>query len=158
MSLHVVREDILRLSADPLVLGHFADVRPLAGNTARLDWVLNAAVSRAWRSNPSLFEFGRLTLLATGGKFPFPRVLVVGLGRKDRFAREERREAFRIGLSSAVSIGGARAVVEPFPCPASGDPFLGAAEDLEKALAGVGKGPIEVTLAVEAASSARRRA
>lgn len=157
MSLRTVREDILRLAADPLVVGHFSDVRPLVGNAGRLDWTLNAALSRAWRANPALLDFGRLTLVATGAKFPFPRTLLVGLGRRERFGREERREAYRIAAASAVSLGAGRLVFEAFPQPASADPFAGSEEDLERALAALPRRPAEVVFAAEGAAAGRRR-
>jgi leucyl aminopeptidase len=154
VSLRPVREDILSIPADPAVLGHFSDVRPLAGPAGRLDWILNAALSRAWRRRSDLFEFGRLTLLATGGRFPFPRVIVVGLGARERFGREERREAYRLALGSALSLGGTRVSLEAFGRP--GVEPAGAADDLEGALSSLPRRPVDVTLALEGGGSGRR--
>jgi hypothetical protein len=154
VSLRPVREDILSISADPVVLGHFSDVRPLAGAAGRLDWILNAALSRAWRRRSDLFEFGRLTLLATGGRFPFARVIVVGLGAQERFGREERREAYRLALRSAFAIGGTQVAFEAFG--RTGFDPGGAADDLEVALTSLPRRPVDVTLALEGGGSGRR--
>jgi hypothetical protein len=158
MGLRLLREDALRVAADPLVLGHFADAPPLAGSPARLDWILNGLLSRAWRSRPDLFSRGHLTLLDTGGKFPFPRALLVGLGPRARFTREERRESYRIALQAAGKVGGAMVAIEPFPLGDDEAEAAGTAEhDLRTALDSLPRSPGEVTL-IERPVTAGKRA
>ncbi len=157
MSFNVLREDALRTAADHLVLGHFSDERPLTGTPGRLDWTLNAVLSRAWRKRPDLLDFGRMTLAATEGKFPFPRILLVGLGPRARFSREERREAYRIALLSASRVGAGRLAVESFPLGGKEADGMGASEqDLRQALDSLPRPPAEVVFLEKAPPAARR--
>ncbi len=157
MGFRLLREDALRVASDPLVLGHFADARPLAGSPARLDWVLNALLSRAWRSRPGLFDYGRLTLLDTGGKFPFPRALLVGLGPRARFTREERREAYRIALQAAERGGAAMVAIEPFPLGVEEAEAAGASEqDLRMALDSLPRARGEIMLLERPVAAGKR--
>ncbi len=147
MKTSALEGDILALPGDTLVLGQFGDERPLLRAAGRLDWLLNAALSRLWRARPALFSFGGMAAAVTGGRVPAPRAVVVGLGEKGRFDRERRVEAFRVALRAAAGMGARQLLLEAFPL---GDGHLGAVEEdlalAARAEAGIA---LEVTLVRE---------
>ncbi len=128
MKLHLRGSDPMKFDGDALILGHFDDICPLTGFMGQLDWVLNASISKLWKKRPDLFQFGTITLLATQGKISAFQVLLVGLGSKDKFNREMRREAFTLGFSSAAGIGAEKLAIEAFPV--NGDRDRNIDEDL----------------------------
>ncbi len=115
MKLHLRGSDPMSFKGDVLILGHFSSVCPLWGYTGMLDWVLNASVSRLWKEKSDLFDFGNVTLLATQGKVNAGQILLLGLGREDVFTRELRKEAYRLGFTSAAGLGARKLALEAFP-------------------------------------------
>ena len=139
--------DILNFRGDLLALGHFSDLRPLTGPLAWFDWRSNASVSRLWKDREDLFRFGRMTLVASQGKVPAGGVLVAGLGTREHFTVDLRREIYRQILHSARGLRGASLAVEAFPT--GGRLGLAAVEDFTAAAREVGQGgPPAVSLFV----------
>ncbi len=136
MKLHLRGSDPMKFDGDALILGHFEDICPLTGFLGQLDWILNASISNLWKKKPDLLQFGTVTLLATQGKISASQVLLVGLGSRDKFNREMRREAFALGFCSAAGIGVERLAIEAFPV--NGDYDRNIDEDLIKAFSSTG--------------------
>lgn len=89
--------------ADVLIITAFADDRPLVGLGGLTDWRLCGALS-AWRIGGfSTGALGERVLYPAGRRLSHPRVLLMGLGRRDEF-RTER--AFQVATSAAEAAAG----------------------------------------------------
>ena len=122
----------LNYKGDLLVVGHFADIRPLTGAAAAMDWRLNASMSALWKAKSDLLDFGTLTLFPSQQKTKFDGVLLVGLGPKEEFTRDLRREAYRLAVTSASGIGIRALAAEGFTVPDGGEDDM--MEDFRRAL------------------------
>jgi len=132
MTVQIRGGNALNYRGDVLLLFHPADVKPLNGTLALLDWRCNAAISVLWKRKPDLFKFGQLTVLATGGKIPTQTVILTGLGPGENFGPDLRAEAYRLALDAAVKLGGGKVAVEGIPL--SGLQDEGVLEDLVAAV------------------------
>jgi len=112
MAIQIRGGNALNFRGDVLLLFHPSDVKPLAGTLAMLDWRCNAAVSILWKRKPDLFRFGQLTVLATRNKIPTETVILTGLGPREEFDRDLRKEAYRLALDAAAKLGGGKVAVE----------------------------------------------
>lgn len=115
MNLHLRGGDPLKYRGDVLILGHFSDIRPLTGTVAYLDWMFNASISNLWKAKSSLLDFGGQALLPTLGKLPFPYLVLMGLGRREKFSLDLRQETYRLGLMAALGMEAQRVGFEGIP-------------------------------------------
>ncbi|MBM4344606.1 MAG: hypothetical protein FJ100_14675 [Deltaproteobacteria bacterium] len=83
------------LRGELLVLSCFADDRPLRGLTGLCDWRLNGHLSRLVLSEFVDAHWLEATLCPCGGRLPFDRILVVGLGRRNEFNAQRFEETCR---------------------------------------------------------------
>ena len=90
----VAAEKISRVHSEILVLGIFQDVRPLAGPAGDVDWMHNGIISRLMIRNKVRGAVGEATLLAGQRKLNAPKIMIVGLGKKDRLTPEVVREVY----------------------------------------------------------------
>ena len=90
----VVAEKISRVHSEILVLGIFQDVRPMVGPAGDIDWMHNGILSRLILRNKMRGAVGEATLLAGQRKLNAPKIMIVGLGNKDRFTPEVVREVY----------------------------------------------------------------
>ncbi|HYO73493.1 MAG TPA: M17 family peptidase N-terminal domain-containing protein [Archangium sp.] len=67
---------------DALCLFVGEDDRPLPGSAGFVDWRLCGALSRVLQSGFFVGARGDSLLLPTDGRFPVPRIFVIGLGRR----------------------------------------------------------------------------
>ena len=67
---------------DALCLFVGEDDRPLPGSAGYVDWRLCGALSRVLQSGFFVGARGDSLLLPTDGRFPVPRIFVIGLGRR----------------------------------------------------------------------------
>lgn len=131
MAVQIRGGNALNFRGDALLLFHPSDVKPLTGTLALLDWRCNAAVSLLWKRKPDLFRFGQLTVLATNSKVPTDAVILTGLGSREDFGADLRREAYRLALDAAANMGGGKVAVEGVPLAGVHDRSV--LEDLEAA-------------------------
>lgn len=78
--------------ADVLALTLFSDQRPLRGLAGLVDWRMCGALSRWARSGFVTGTWGERVLVPSQGRLTFPRLLVLGLGKRERY-REDRAQA-----------------------------------------------------------------
>ena len=130
--------DILGFEGDLVLLGHFADARPLTGALGRFDWRNCAAVSRLWKAREGMFEFGRLSLVPSQGKIPAGGVLIAGLGRRREFNADLRKEIHRLGLEAAARMRARDVAAEALPAESDGP--MNPVDDFGAALEKAGRG------------------
>lgn len=74
-----------RLRGKTFVIGCFQDVRPLRGAAGEIDWLFGGLLSQLFVQKKMSGARGDSALLATQGKIPLEKVLLIGLGKKDRY-------------------------------------------------------------------------
>lgn len=83
-------------SADALVLSFFSDERPLRGAAGLCDWRLSGRLSRLIKAGRVSGRRGEILIVPpAGGRLPFPRLVVFGLGDSARFDESHYREEVR---------------------------------------------------------------
>lgn len=90
----VVAQKITKVRSEILVLGLFQDMRPLTGLAAEIDWIHNGILSRLLLHGKIRGVLGETTLLATQRKLHAHKVLVMGLGKRERFTDQNLREVY----------------------------------------------------------------
>ena len=108
MQLNVIEGDIAAQAADALVVNLFEGVTEPGGATGALDQALNGAVRALIAAGDFTGKAGTTALLYTNGKIPAPRVLLVGLGKADKFDLKGVRKAAATAAHSFRWIDGKR--------------------------------------------------
>lgn len=85
MNLQPVQANIVDLEVDCIVVNLFEGVTEPSGATGAVDKALNGAIGRLIAGGDFTGEAGKSALLYTNGQIPAARVLVVGLGKSDKF-------------------------------------------------------------------------
>jgi len=89
--------------ADVLVLGTFADERPLEGVTGLVDWRLCGAISSWKLSGLVSGAYGEQLVYPTRGRMSHPTLLLLGLGTR---AEHRSDRAFAIARQAIAAAGG----------------------------------------------------
>jgi leucyl aminopeptidase len=85
MQVNVVQGNIVQQPTDCLVVNLFEGVTEPGGATGALDKALDGAIRNLIASGDFTGKAGTTALLYTNGKLPAPRVLIVGLGKQEKF-------------------------------------------------------------------------
>ena len=100
MELEVIQGDITQTAADCIVVNLFEDVSEPRGATGALDQALGGAISFLLRTQDFSGEAGTTALLYTQEGFVAPRVLVVGLGKAEKFDVHAARKAAAVAAKA----------------------------------------------------------
>ncbi len=106
MELQVIQGDIAKVDADCIVVNLFAGVTAPSGATGAVDAALDGAVSFLIGTNDFTGEAGTTALLYTKRDFPAPRVLLVGLGKQDKFDLHAARKAASVAAKALRRLKG----------------------------------------------------
>jgi leucyl aminopeptidase len=101
MKVELVAGDIVRQKADLLVVNLFEGVRKPEGAAGAVDAATGGAISAAIGDGDFKGEFGETLALRPGQGIGAPRLLVVGLGRKEKFTADHVRQAMLAILRAA---------------------------------------------------------
>jgi hypothetical protein len=85
MNKNVLSGKVTRLHGEVFVIGCFEDVRPLKGAAGEVDWLFAGLLSHLFVQKKMTGAKGETALLATQGKIPIQKVLLVGLGEKGKY-------------------------------------------------------------------------
>lgn len=127
----VERRSFDRAEGDVLIAGIFSDERPARGTAGRIDWRLCGPVSRCLVGGRLEGKTGEVVLLSTSGRLCVPRVLLLGLGDRSRFAAADVKTSTREAVGRALELGARQLVLEPLGIhdadfPDHADAILGA--------------------------------
>ncbi len=93
MEIQVVQGDITTIQTEALCLGIFRGVRAPGGAAGAVDRALGGALSALLQEGDFEGEKGETLVLRTDQKMPAKRVLLIGLGEREKFSLEGVREA-----------------------------------------------------------------
>jgi leucyl aminopeptidase len=93
MQIKVEGGDITRNPTKAIIVNLFEGAKRPGGATGAVDKALDGAISQLIAEGEIKGKFKELTLVHTLGRLPSPRVLVVGLGKQDRFTLDTVRDA-----------------------------------------------------------------
>jgi len=105
-------ESLARVGADVAVAGFFRDQRPLRGGAGVADWRLCGFLSRLLVAARAQGEIGEAVLTTTHGRFRAPRLLLVGLGARQRFGADAHRAAVEHAVERVLDLGAGSAAVD----------------------------------------------
>lgn len=105
MKISVLNEDLKSQECDVLVIGMYEKSEVLSGVAASVDETLGELISEyVLKKDKFEGKFGHTYLLQTYGKIPANKVLVVGLGEKEKFNPNKLRELSAKIVNKAKSI------------------------------------------------------
>jgi hypothetical protein len=125
-------ESLARIGAEVAVTGFFRDQRPLRGGAGLVDWRLCGWFSRLLVAARAEGEVGDAVLTTTHGRLRAPRLLLLGLGSRQRYGADAHRAAVERAVVRLVELGAGSAALD-LPPP-------GAEGDLESTAAGIVEG------------------
>jgi Cytosol aminopeptidase family, N-terminal domain len=112
-------ESLARVGADVAVAGFFRDQRPLRGGAGLADWRLCGFVSRLLAAEHAAGEIGDAVLTTTHGRLRAPRLLLIGLGARQRHGADAHRIAVERAVARLLDLGAGSAALD-LPAPAEG--------------------------------------
>jgi leucyl aminopeptidase len=104
MNFEIKQGDIAKTAADCLVVNLFEGVTAFSGATASLDKALDGAISFLIHSKDFTGEAGTTALLYTHTEFAAPRVLLVGLGKPEKFDVHAARKAAAVATKALCKL------------------------------------------------------
>ncbi len=125
-------------SVELAVASLWLDRRPMQGFAALLDWRLAGRLSALLRSGFVRGDEGELLMLPGKPALPFEKVLLLGLGARDRFDEEVFRRGVKRVASALEGLRVRRAVVE---LPGRGTAAIGADRAIAVTLECLGAAP-----------------
>jgi hypothetical protein len=134
VDLRFVAPDLRKLDVvrgEALGVSIFSDERPLRGASGLVDWRLGGFVSRQLQAGRITGARGELTLVPSGGRLPFEKVVIVGLGPSSGLDGEVFDEGCRVMLD-ALHRAHVRSAFLVLPGRTQGR--IGAAEAIERFL------------------------
>ena len=88
MEIRAVGGDIVQIETGALVVNLFQDVKEPGGATGAVDRALDGYIQRLIADGEIRGTKGEITLLHSMGKLPTERVVIVGLGKQEKFDRD----------------------------------------------------------------------
>ncbi len=101
MDIKVTPGNIQESNADTIIVNLFEDVINPSGATGAVDHVLNGMVSDLIANGDITGKAGEVGVFFPGDKLPAKRILVAGLGARERFDFEEVRRAAALAMRKA---------------------------------------------------------
>jgi len=108
MEIRVVQGNVAQFESDCIVVNLFEGVTAPGGATGAVDQALGWAISRLIASNDFTGKAESTALLYTDGKVAAPRVLVVGLGKAEKFDLHGVRRASAVAAKTLAKTGGVK--------------------------------------------------
>ncbi len=107
MKITIQQGNITDISADVLIVNLFQGVERPAGATGALDKALGGRISELIALGDCSGKLGDTTLLYSHGAVAAPRILVLGLGKRDAFDLHAARTASARAIARAAKLGAA---------------------------------------------------
>lgn len=108
MKIKAISASIENFACDLLVVNEFEGVKSPGGATGAIDRALKGMITHLSQSGEITGRIGTATLIHTHGKIPAERVLVVGLGKREKFDYDEVRKASAAVVAVAKKVKAAK--------------------------------------------------
>lgn len=108
MEVKVVSGDITQAKVDAAIVNLFEGTESPGGATGAVDQALEGAISRLIAAGEIKGKSGEVTLIHTLGKLEPERVIIVGLGKKEKFSIDSLREVMASACRFSRKIGAKR--------------------------------------------------
>lgn len=105
IELNLTPRPLERTAGEIAVVGFFTDERPLRGGAARADWRLCGGLSRRIESGDLSGKSGEALLIGCGRALLAPRLLLLGLGGRQKFDRLRVRDETQQALERCLKLG-----------------------------------------------------
>jgi hypothetical protein len=105
LALGLVSDAFERATADLAVAGLFLEELPLRGGAGRIDWRLCGLVSELLAGGRIHGHRDEALLMPSEGRMRAPRVMLVGLGRREDYRSPQLAESIRSVMLRAVGLG-----------------------------------------------------
>lgn len=150
IELVITRRPLERTEGDIAVVGFFADERPLRGGAARADWRLCGGLSKRIMNDDLSGKNGDALLIGCGRALAAPRLLLLGLGDRQRFDRVRVCDETREAMTRVLKLGCTRVAFTPLgigsdDIPRHADALIAGIRD---AWDGAAQPPLNVNLCV----------
>ena len=130
--------DITTVDADAIVVNLFEGVQSPGGGTGAVDKALDGHISELIADGEITGRQGAMSVVHTFGKLPAKRVIVVGLGKRDRFSVDTVREISGAVARRLKAVGARRAATIAHGAGIGGlDPAASAQATAEGAVLGL---------------------
>ena len=110
MQLNVIQGNIAQQATDCIVVNLFEGVTTPGGATGALNQALDGAIVNLINSGDFTGKADTTALLYTNGKISSARVLVVGLGKAEKFDLKEVRKAAATAYKALAKLKGVEAI------------------------------------------------
>ena len=120
MQFSISQGNIATTAADCIVVNLFEGVEAPGGATGSVDAALGGAIRNLIAAGDFDGKTGATALLYTDGKLPAPRVLVVGLGKAEKFDLHAARKAAATAYKALAKLKGVKhfaTIVHGGPAP-----------------------------------------
>lgn len=108
MQVKAVAGDITRMKADAIIVNLFEGVERPGGATGAVDEALGGTISRLIAEREIKGKLNELTLIHTMGKMEAERVVVMGLGKREKFNLDSVRRVMAAACRFARKVGAKR--------------------------------------------------
>lgn len=105
MNIKVVIGDIAQIDADVLIVNLFEGVKKPSGATGTIDELLGGLINQLISDGEIKGKLNEITLIHTMGKLNAQRVIVVGLGKQEKFNVESIRQVSAVAARAARKAG-----------------------------------------------------
>jgi leucyl aminopeptidase len=100
MNIHITKDSITTIASDCLVVAHLED-HSVHGLIGELDQALEQRISKLISDKEIRGRWGEVTIIHNWGLIPSKRVLVLGLGKKEKLTLDRVRDAIAIASRKA---------------------------------------------------------
>jgi len=114
MKIEFTKQEVTKLQADLLVLGHYKNTTKPQDQLAEVDKALEGAISDLIQQGDITGKAKETTLLHTFGKIAAKRILVIGMGEQEKLNQDDVRELAAIAIKNAIKVKAKKVASIPF--------------------------------------------